>query len=683
MNSKFLRKTFILLLALCLTFTAFSFAFAGGDDEEEVVELTSAEKTSAYMNENFPGLYDSDQAEYDKIYNLVLSYYDSNYSSGLDEAKEEFANYNYRNEKTQYFETFIKDEFGITKSDGAIFNDLFERCMNRGLSDIQKKELLNNVVAAYVKDILDRFYDPSYKDAIEYVSENAAVTRNDVTTYHQAIAYDEMLKAYNNNRDNEDKAYDLIKNLHDTYFNSIPLPERKTSQQTGEIVETPEENPDTPVSPSTVDPIPAHNETGGKGEEGLEELTESEDVTFKEVEKNGETWYELTKDTSVSMLSYEANYDLKGHTLTINNTESNTFTKLAIKNGTIVYTGSCALFQANSGDITLTDLEIKANGSGQLIKFASDGALTGSITMTNVKATYSEQNNCGQRGALLYLAGTSADNFNVNLENSTFDNFASKYAGGAIYSEINNLTITAKKCTFNNCHSQVGGGFIYVYGNYNTFNLPATLIKNCFTADGNYDGGAIFILGNNCKIIGGEGTTFDGCHSGSTAGVENTNDGGAIYASVGENCGADVLIQDITFSNNYAGNWGGALCLRSGGTITGCSFSKNIAAKFFGDAIMGYGLKIENCKFYDKEGKYTDLGDSNLIDTCAREGSISANEINDCTIEKTDLPSAMTGTTLASGNVWILLGVLIAAIVGALAIVLSNKKKKANNIFNK
>lgn len=434
----------------------------------------------------------------------------------------------------------------------------------------------------------------------------------------------------------------------------------------------PLENPDTQVHPSTSQPV-----------EEPQEQNPEEIQTFSTVEKNGETWFELNEDTTVEQLAQIGNYDLKNHTLTVNNIDPTTFFDLTIKNGKIVYTGSNPLFQTNGGNLSLSDVEIQANGSGQLLKFAAAGALAGSVSMENVNATYNEQNYCKQRGALMYFAGTDAINLSVNLNNSVFKNFSSKYVGGAVYVEAENLTINASNCTFDNCHSQNSGGCFYLFADKCTLNLPGTLIKNCFTADGNNDGGAIFVNGNNCIITGANGTLIEGCHAGSTAGIENDNDGGAIYTSVYEGQGNNVLITDIFFSQNYAGNWGGALCLRSGGAVTGCSFSKNIAAKFFGDAIMGHGLKIENCKFYDKEGKYTDLGDSNLIDTCAREGIIVANEINECTIENADLPSKMTGTAVASGNIWILLGVLIAAIIVAALIIITNRKKKTGNIFYK
>jgi predicted outer membrane repeat protein len=90
------------------------------------------------------------------------------------------------------------------------------------------------------------------------------------------------------------------------------------------------------------------------------------------------------------------------------------------------------------------------------------------------------------------------------------------------------------------------------------------------------------------------------CHFTSAAAINDGEDkfGGALYF----NNSSNVVVQNSTFFQNYAGNDGGAICTDNGSdiTISNCSFVDNDCG-FYGGAFASYGSTnlIQNCVFKD------------------------------------------------------------------------------------
>ena len=153
-------------------------------------------------------------------------------------------------------------------------------------------------------------------------------------------------------------------------------------------------------------------------------------------------------------------------------------------------------------------------------------------------------------------------------------------------------------------------GSVFLYGGAITWQGDYGTLKDCEFIDNNARstdygiGGALLIIGKNCKV---DGCTFINNHA--------VLYGGAIISN-----GTGTIISDCEFSDNVAsgeGSYGGALVLRSAdSTVRNCIFSNNHCIDYGGAiAALEENIAIINCQFINNyvsnkndESKYTGGG---------------------------------------------------------------------------
>ena len=178
-------------------------------------------------------------------------------------------------------------------------------------------------------------------------------------------------------------------------------------------------------------------------------------------------------------------------------------------------------------------------------------------------------NNTAQRGGSSYIRGN-----NITVSNSTFDNNRAVNNGSDETGLGGALDILGNDCKFINVESLNNnatlGGSTFIRGNN-------TLIKNC-TLDNNYAserGGGLDIAGNNCTVI-------DVDLSNNRA----KNDGGAVYVR-----GNNATFEEVDSLNNTAARGGSSFIDGNNTRITNCDLDNNTAT------IRGGGLDVAgvNC----------------------------------------------------------------------------------------
>ncbi|WP_346661994.1 right-handed parallel beta-helix repeat-containing protein, partial [uncultured Methanobrevibacter sp.] len=216
-------------------------------------------------------------------------------------------------------------------------------------------------------------------------------------------------------------------------------------------------------------------------------------------------------------------------------------------------------------------------------------------------------NNTAQRGGSSYIRGN-----NITVSNSTFDNNRAVNNGSDETGLGGALDILGNDCKFINVESLNNnatlGGSTFIRGNN-------TLIKNC-TLDNNYAserGGGLDIAGNNCTVI-------DVDLSNNRA----KNDGGAVYVR-----GNNATFEEVDSLNNTAARGGSSFVDGNNTRITNCDLDNNTAT------IRGGGLDVagvnctvinvtlSNCNATEDGGAVYVRGNNVLFDNVTSKNNIA------------------------------------------------------------
>ncbi|MBE6506259.1 MAG: hypothetical protein E7Z73_11125, partial [Methanobrevibacter millerae] len=204
----------------------------------------------------------------------------------------------------------------------------------------------------------------------------------------------------------------------------------------------------------------------------------------------------------------------------------------------------------------------------------------GAIYVAGSNATISNSNlnfnNASNYGGAIYVEGA-----NAHIDGVVFDKCsADKFNGGAIFIAGNNATISSSAFSMNrvNVSNFARGGSIDVAGN------DAKILNSTFDYCTAYDGGIIYVNGNNAVIDGSNMT-----HSSAV------NNGGAIYVA-----GSNATISNSNLNFNNATNYGGAIYVEGANAhIDGVVFDKCSADMLNGGAVYINGLNatVSNSNF--------------------------------------------------------------------------------------
>ena len=269
-----------------------------------------------------------------------------------------------------------------------------------------------------------------------------------------------------------------------------------------------------------------------------------------------------------------------------------------------------AVFVNGENTTILNSNFTKCNALGD--QYARGGAIDVQGANTNISDCNFDD--CDSHfGGVIHVSGTDAFIGNSNFKGSD------AYEGGAIFVEGVNTVIS--KSNFTNSVATNYGGTIYVSGanaNISECNFNKTTVKN-------YNGGAIFISGENTIIEKSKFTSADASNSrnhalggaiyiaGSNSVVKESDfedckaneGGGAIYAY-----GNDAKIEDSTFNSSTA-KYGGAIYLTSWGAfVTRSNISECIATQ------NGGGVYVANGSIQITESNF---------DECIAKGTAASN----------------------------------------------------------
>ncbi len=234
-----------------------------------------------------------------------------------------------------------------------------------------------------------------------------------------------------------------------------------------------------------------------------------------------------------------------------------------------------------------------------------------------------------EEGAEIILEGNYTGDYLINVNKSITirgagDGAVINYNGSTNYrSPFFNINSQASKVVLDNIKF-VGG--VFLWGGAITWQGDDGTIKNCQFLDNaatgeNAIGGAILVLGKNCKIdncifknnrafkyggaviCNGIGCEINNCEFSDNFASDEQSHGGALVFWA-DNC----LVNNSKFTNNHCTDYGGAISiLKENITVQNCEFYNNyITNKFYenltqgGGAIYSYnsnGSVIDNCSF--------------------------------------------------------------------------------------
>ena len=211
---------------------------------------------------------------------------------------------------------------------------------------------------------------------------------------------------------------------------------------------------------------------------------------------------------------------------------------------------------------------------------------------------------------------------NIDITNSLFVNNSAE-VGGAFRSERYSSNINIINTTFINNTATEHGGVACLFSTDVTF-ANCTFINNSAPSSG----GIHFHVGgshiDNCTFINnsayGTGSSEEG-YGGAIALVYSTSDG--------------VIISNSSFSNNFAGKYGGAIDVNGSGSnakILNCNFENNTAGYGGAIRVQGSNTVIDNNSLINNKAINTDGGgihvegsNTQISNTIFRNNSAAAN----------------------------------------------------------
>ena len=327
-------------------------------------------------------------------------------------------------------------------------------------------------------------------------------------------------------------------------------------------------------------------------------------ITFSYSEHSGGAVYINGNDTFIkdTNFTYTNASSANGGAIYVNGDDANiTNSKFSLN---YAINGGAIYIEGSGTHVTISDFsqngvnpnQIASTGDtkGGSIYIAGDGAVIEKSNFT--------QSNAGN-GGILYIAGNY-----TNITKSRFKFAIAVLNGGAVYVGGKNASITASTFQYTNA---TNGGAIYLAGNET--NIDANF-SYCFAKNGN--GGAIYVLGDNNNItnanftitnaIGGNGgaiyaggvnTTLTNCHSNIANAIQTrpgTGNGGAVYIS-----GDEAKIIKSVFNFYNATGTGGALYVQGNNmNISHSSFE-------YGESNLGGAIYINGNKTHMEHSNLT------------------------------------------------------------------------------
>ena len=198
------------------------------------------------------------------------------------------------------------------------------------------------------------------------------------------------------------------------------------------------------------------------------------------------------------------------------------------------------------------------------------GAITGIGATGNIFNAVFIGNKAGRSGGAIDI-----DNLNVThclFKSNVASRLAYESQGGAIYSMIR---LNIDNCTFEDNYAYDNGGAVNDrYVNINVGQIPGEPYSSFFINNrADDDGGAIFCCDNayitHCLF---DSNKADGA-------ISAQSEGGAIH------CKDDLTVENSTFKNNYAYDYGGAIYADTLALKSNCIFDSNTAYDNHGGAI--------------------------------------------------------------------------------------------------
>ena len=240
---------------------------------------------------------------------------------------------------------------------------------------------------------------------------------------------------------------------------------------------------------------------------------------------------------------------------------------------------------------TLADIEFVDT------EYYGGGAIN--IHADNIEVTDSSFEFCESTlGGAIYVNGT-----NVRMSGNHFNTCAADY-GGAIFLDTACVGALIEDSIFNSTIFVESGGAIVAYPNdvviKNSLFYNVTQLDTYFMGYNSLDGGAIVILGNDCKVLDSNFTHNNASSISSIIWISNilstiNDDGSLVYS---KEYAYNGLVDNCRFEDNIGAaiGWAG-----SNGTISNSKFYNNFAEN--GVLVhVGYDLKITDSEFINNVG---------------------------------------------------------------------------------
>jgi uncharacterized repeat protein (TIGR01451 family)/CSLREA domain-containing protein len=249
-----------------------------------------------------------------------------------------------------------------------------------------------------------------------------------------------------------------------------------------------------------------------------------------------------------------------------------------ISGDSTTYDGGGALYAYTDGTTTISGSTFDNDVAGD-----SDGGAVYVDVGTLAVSGSSLQDDSGEEGGAVYLAGTPATALSSITTSSFTGNLASDYDGGAVYDESGALSVS--RSTFTNNDSAYYGGAFY-YGSADGL----ALTNDTFDGNQSYEGGAIYL--DEAATSGTIALLND------TVARNTGYEGGGIYYPQYANTIENTIVADNSGGSSADG----------GGDCYGTAATDNAASQDIGGNIDSDGTCFSNSVTGDHTGVNPDLG---------------------------------------------------------------------------